>query len=303
MSLELQKNNAALVAEYLDYCRYKEFSRDTIVNYEVSMRNLYDFCLENEIELEKVSVATMVNYTNNFLKKEKTYAPSTIVAKLAAIKTFYDYLQMTSRATYNPVVKQLYPKVVRKKREPLRGETLKSLLNYIKTHAKESYYFGALLMAFSGLRISEVENLRLNRDIEYKEDSVYLKIRGKGAKDRTVPVFSAEAVDLCYLLKKKMETEPAPIKDTGVIEINRKLGINKQVIQYHINKWEEETNQAYHYSCHDFRRGFAQRAMEDYKDIEIVRYLMGHESYNTTLIYLYTDERNVYELEKKLVWL
>ena len=189
MSSELAKTNAALVAEYLDYCKYKEFSRDTIVNYEVSMRNLYEFCLENNIKLEKVNVATMVNYTNSFLKKEKAYEPSTIVAKLAAIKTFYDYLQMTSRATYNPVVKQLYPKVTRKKRQPLRGETLKSLLTYIKTHAKESYYFGALLMAFSGLRISEVEDLRLNRDIEYKEDSIYLKIRGKQVLSQNIDFF------------------------------------------------------------------------------------------------------------------
>ncbi len=209
---------------------------------------------------------------------------------MSAISLFYDYLIVAQKAKQNPILKIFYPKVERPKFEPFPDPLYSNLFGYVQDHSNPFYSLGLDLMFYSGLRVSEVQNLDIVHDIKGAGDKMVIYVKGKGRKKREVPVFAKSSQQLITSLRTDLSSlVPYP------------LDVSQQVYQYHINQWHINNNIPGHYTCHSLRRAFALRAIKAYKDIEIVRYLMGHDSYNTTLIYLYNNDRLVYDIDRTLL--
>lgn len=287
MDIEIAKQNAACVSDYLNFLKYKNVAPKTFTNYEVALRQLYEYCVLHNIKLSKLTSSDFLAFSS---ASYKDYKANTRSAKMSAISLFYEFLVITQKAYQNPILKIFYPKIERSKFEPFPDRLYKNLYNYVQDHSNPFYALGLDLMFYSGLRVSEVQNLDIVHDIKGQGDSMVLHIKGKGRKEREVPVFAKSSQDLIKSLRYDISSlVPYP------------LDVSQQVYQYHINQWHIKENIPGHFTCHSLRRAFALRAIKAYKDIEIVRYLMGHESYNTTLIYLYNNDRLVYDIDRALL--
>lgn len=287
MDVEIAKQNAAYVADYLNFITYKNLAPKTYTNYEVSIRQLYNYCTLHDLSLSDLTSSDFLEFSNRMFGNYKASSRS---AKMSAISLFYDFLVITKKAKQNPILKIFYPRIVRPKFDPFPDALYKDLFAYVQDHSNPFYALGLDLMFFSGLRVSEVQNLDIIHDVKGQGDKMVLLIKGKGRKEREVPVFAASSQKLIATLRTDLSTlVPYP------------LDVSQQVYQYHINAWHKANNVPGHYTCHSLRRAFALRAIQAYKDIEIVRYLMGHDSYNTTLIYLYNNERLVYDIDRALL--
>lgn len=287
MDIEIAKQNAADVADYLNFLKYKNVAPKTFSNYEVALRQLYDYCVFHNIQLSKLTSSDFLAFSS---ASYKDYKANTRSAKMSAISLFFEFLVITQKADQNPILKIFYPKIERSKFEPFPDKLYKNLYEYVQDHSNPFYALGLDLMFYSGLRVSEVQNLDIVHDVKGKGNEMILHIKGKGRKEREVPVFAKSSQELIKSLRYDISSlVPYP------------LDVSQQVYQYHINQWHDKNNIPGHFTCHSLRRAFALRAIKAYKDIEIVRYLMGHESYNTTLIYLYNNDRLVYDIDRQLL--
>lgn len=287
MNIEIAKQNAALVGDYMAFLEYRNLSPKTYLNYEVAVRQLYEYCSSKGLALADLSSSDFLVFTNN---RFKDYKPASRAAKLSAINLFYEFLVVSQKAKQSPVLKIFYPKVERTKFDPFPEDLFPSLFQYIKDHSNPFYALGVELMFYSGLRVSEVQSLDVVHDIKGKGSDMYISVKGKGRKKRDVPVFAKSSQKLISLIRADL---------SSIVPYT--LDVSQQVYQYHINQWQKSNKLDNHYTCHSLRRAFAVRAIQAYKDVEIVRYLMGHDSYNTTLIYLYNNQRLVYDIDRSLL--
>lgn len=272
---ENEKENAALIAEYLKFLEFRNRADTTKRNYEVSLRQLYEHCKETGISFLKMNTAEYFDYMR---LKFKTYAPSTQHAKIAACKTFFDYLVMYRRRDYNPIIQMFYPRVEKKKLSTMGINEFLSFRSYIKEHSSDTMLLGVDLMYWNGLRISEAENVDLINDVKQEDGAWVVTIFGKGAKYRTVPILGKE-VNLVERIKRMRSNH------NSILPL--RIGNLRSTVQYHLDNWKKKNEISEHHTAHSFRRSFAKNTMEQTKDIELVRVLMGHENYTTTLRYLY----------------
>ena len=143
-------------------------------------------------------------------------------------------------------------------------------------------------MFFSGLRVGEVGITDLISDVIFQGDKMYLKVHGKGAKERVVPVFSWAAVRQIKEFRSSHQSL-LPLR----------VGSFTQTYDYHLKKISKKLSLPV-YSCHDFRRGFAVNLYKQTHDLELLRVLLGHESYNTTLMYIRNATVKIYDLPPSL---
>lgn len=284
MNVELAKKNAANIADYLNFLQYRQVSRHTVTNYEVTLRNLYNYCAVNDLEMAALSSADILHYV---AADYKAYTASTQRTKLSALSAFYDYLIINQKATQSPILKILFPKAEYNHIPPFKDDLYPSFATYIDDHSNPIYALGIDLMYSSGLRVSEAASLDILRDIKINGGDMTIKVLGKGKRKREVPVFGRKSQKLINSLRTHVSTI-----------IPFRLDINAQVVNYHLTMWAKANKIEGSYSCHSFRHAFALRAMRAYKDIEVVRYLLGHEQYNTTLIYLYNNNKLIYDIDR-----
>lgn len=287
MAETMDMMNAAIIADFLERVKNKNLSLNTYVNYEIALRQLYDFAKE---ENEYIADMTPFNINKLINTKYTEYAPTTVSARLSTFSMLYEHLIIENKSSTNPILKSLYPKKTKRKFTAFNKADYENFLKYLENTSSIDFVLSAILMRESGLRVSEPNSIDFKKDYIDVQGEKYINLIGKGAKQRTVPVYSTKA-------QKIIENLIENHKNRSEIYIS----ITQQTMQYHINNWEKKEKKTEHHVTHDLRRGFAQSAMQTYHDIETVRYLMGHNSYNTTLIYLYNNDNLIYNLNKKLI--
>lgn len=279
------KANAEKIAFFLDICKDRRLSELTQTTYDTALTDFYNF-LENKDKLvEEVGIFDIREYKTQNLAK---FAPSSQNLKLSVLRQFYDTLAEYRVLDVNPVVKSFNNRLEKRTLTFVTPNDYEALEDYFKEYSSDTYLLGLRLMFFSGLRVGEVGQVDLIRDIIYKDDRMFMKVHGKGAKERIVPVFSLAA-------EQQIKDMVASHKSL----IPLKIGSFQQNFQYHINKASKLINIPA-YSCHDFRRGFAVNLYSRTKDLELLRVLLGHESFNTSLMYMRNVTVKVYDLPANL---
>lgn len=280
------KENAEKIAFFLDTCRDRKLSPNTLRSYDTALESFYNYATERDLLFEKVDLFQIRSF-----KKDKlsNYAPTSQNLKLSVVRKFYETLQEFRVLDFNPVSQSFNNKIERKTLTFVPKEHYSLIEKYFIENSSENYLLGLRLMYFSGLRVSEVGAINLINDIVIDQDKkMYLKVHGKGSKERIVPVFSRQAHNQINSFRKN---------HNSLMPLH--LGTNTQTYDYHL-KQIALNNNIQKYSCHDFRRGFAVNLYSKTHDIEMLRVLLGHESYNTTLLYIRDATVNVYQLPDSL---
>lgn len=290
------------IEDFLNYLNVEEgFSQNTIVAYRNDLSQLADF-----IEREAVKSGSLPSWTGlgregllGYLLnlKERNYAPRTLARKVAAMRSFFDFMVNEGNLGSNPLQDIASPKVGRALPKPISISQVRRLLDEPARQSKsESKRDTALLhlLYASGMRVSELVSLNLN-DVDIKGG--FVRCFGKGHKERIIPIHqrAAQAVDE-YL----SEVRPRLVhsRDEQALFLNaRGERLTRQGL-WQILKDYARSVELEGITPHTLRHSFATHMLSGGADLRSVQELLGHANIATTQVYthLTTDHiRRSYE--------
>ena len=278
----------ALTKNYLEFCKYQKNLNDkTLKAYKIDLQQFTSFMKETDGDINKTNLSNYITYLH------KTYKPKTIKRKVACLKAFCNYLEYDEIIEKNPFLKMkikfqepfLLPKTI-----PLI--TIQAILStaYQKLcqNNNTAFYFKTVLrdiavlelLFATGIRVSELCSLTIN-DVNLSEE--YIKIYGKGSKERIVQIGNNEVL---LALKDYKNTLPLPKSNSEFFFINQlNKRLSEQSVRYMINKYVDLAGISIHITPHMFRHSFATLLLEEDVDIRYIQQLLGHSSIVTTQIY------------------
>jgi tyrosine recombinase XerC len=267
----------------------KNYSAHTILNYKLDLLGFNKFIAGTE--LEKIDYLDLRKYLA--VLKEKNLGNRTVGRRLSALRSFFRFLCREGYIKINPILMLSSPKLEKHLPSFMTEQEVNRLIEsaFAKT---QKDFLGmrdrAILEVFysSGLRISELVGLNLE-DVDFI--SGILKIRGKGKKERIVPIGeTALATVKKYLEKRKKQAEALFLN-------NHYRRITTRGVRFLLTKYLNLSGIKPGVSAHTFRHSFATHLLNHGADLRTVQELLGHASLSSTQIYthLTTDKlKSVY---------
>jgi site-specific recombinase XerD len=266
-----------IVQEYLSYLlKVKGYSKHTITSYK------YDVLQYLEINQE-------VGEFSFFLKflSQKKYSKSTINRKITAIKTFLKW--SASMDYFDEVLIQNVVNLKSEKKLPniLSSSYINKLLDELPSQTTKEIRDKAILelMYSSGLRVSEVSNLKIQNFKINKS----IKVLGKGNKERVLPITSRAVKSISTYLNIG-RTELANEKSQNYMFLGIRGG------QLRDREIRRVVNLRVGTFPHSLRHTFATHLLEGGADLRVVQELLGHNDPTTTQIYTHVSKK---QLKKK----
>ena len=240
---------------------------------------------ESPLKLKTIDIQHFLNYIFNLGLSETSQA-----RVLSGIKSFYKYLQFEELIKVDPTYLIEAPKIGRKIPDVLEVHEIEQLFDAIDLNSAEGLRNRAMLETLysSGLRVSELISLKLT-NIFY--DIGFLKILGKGNKERLVPI-GADAIKYiriyCDEIRKNMIIKEG---NENYVFLNRRgAQLTRVMIFTIIKRLTEASGLKKKVSPHTFRHSFATHLIEGGADLRAIQEMLGHESITTTEIYTHLDK-------------
>lgn len=285
MKIKVAKEN------FINYCEYeKGLSANTLKSYNYEI-NLYQTYLEDKlsiIDIEKVSKEDIESYLKYCYSKNED--SKTISHKITTIYNFHNYLLREKVIKDNQAEFIDRPKLAKHLPYTLTVKEIDKLLD-IALVTVFDYRDKAMLelMYGTGLRVSELVSLTVY-DVDFY--NAFLRIKGKGSKERIVPINNASLKYLklyldrrCLLLKKKTSDE---------LFLNaRGEGISRQGFFKNLKKILAKKGMSTNISPHSLRHSFATHLIENGADLRSVQTMLGHSDITTTKIYTHISNEKV----------
>lgn len=292
-------NNEILLDKYLDYLKFeKKLSLNTINSYGDNIKVFLTF-LNNKKLVDVSSTEIRIFLEEEYKKSSKTKAHY-----ITVLNNFYNFLIRENLTKKNPLENIKLPKIEKKLPEFLTIEEVDKLLDFPLNNAYDYRNKTMLeLLYATGIRVSELINLKIS-DIDF--DSDFIRIVGKGSKERIVPFNDISKkylllylTDYRNILLKNKTSEylfinnlSLKISRQGFFKILKELCI-KQGIKKNV-------------SPHTLRHSFATHLLNNGADLRIIQELLGHSDLATTQIYtevlnekLKNDYENAHPRAKK----
>lgn len=271
----------------------KNFSSHTVKAYGSDVLDFLTYI--NEKDCTSVNRDDIRNYLS-FIGKFH-FAKSTSARKTASLRMFFKYLYRENLTESNPVIGIKSPKRDKKLPHFLSETETEEILSGIKTNSPAGFRNKTILelLYATGMRISELSGINFE-DLNLEENEI--KVFGKGAKERIVPVSNrAKALLIDYINTVRelicTEGEKQPVSGTSPVFINKTgFRLQPQTVRNAINKTIDEIKFPKHVTPHVFRHTFATKMLEHGADLRSVQELLGHAGISNTQIYTHvTTER------------
>ncbi len=270
------------VAGFIDYLgSYRGYSIHTVKAYARDLREFRDLLrgrYPDVVAPDQVRREMVVQFALSL----RGQAPLTVRRKLTAIASFYHYLQDTGHTAVNPARGLPLPKVAQCFPTCLTAEQAGALLEAAHTPWHRAMI---ALLLFAGLRRSEITAITLG-DLDL--ENAQLLVRGKGAKQRVVPLtpLVVEAVREYLPCRPQTESQHLFVSRVGGHPIHpRVAGRMLQHVLQRTGLGEE------HITPHRLRHTFATHLIRNGVDVRTVQELLGHADLQTTARYLHSDTR------------
>ncbi len=228
-------------------------------------------------------------------------ARRSIARKLSAVRTFFRWLHREEVVEANPARAVRTPRVERRLPGWLTRPQVQALFDLAEVRAAENTFRGARDLAIletfysSGLRLSELQGLNLE-DLDLVVDQV--KVRGKGRKERLVPLGGAavRALRRYELRRAELHTSqggPGSADRRAVFVSERGRRLSARQLQNIVHGLLDRVAEAGKVSTHSLRHSFATHLLDGGADLMAVKELLGHASLSTTRIYTHTSKERL----------
>lgn len=208
---------------------------------------------------------------------------------ISGIKSFYRYCLLEQIVLKDPTALLEAPKQKRALPDTLSFEEIELLIGAIDLSKPESTRNKAMLETLysCGLRVSELVSLQIS---QLYLDLGFIRVRGKGDKERLVPIGQA-ATKYIQLYQQTVRFHMAPQKgNEDILFLNKRGGsLSRVMVFYIIRDLARAAGINKAVSPHTFRHSFATHLVEGGADLRAVQEMLGHASITTTEIYTHLD--------------
>lgn len=268
----------------------KSLSQNSVSAYVNDINKLVQFLdLEySKITPEKVKLAHLkafVEWLNT-----KGVSPRTQARTISGIKSFFKYLLIEEKIHNDPTSLLESPKIGRKLLDILSIEEIDLLIDSIDVSKAEGQRNRAMLETLysCGLRVSELVNLKLTN---LNFDQGFIKIEGKGEKERLVPISKNAVEEITKYVEGYRKGLNISKDCVNVLFLNRRGKKLSRVMVFTIVKGlAQKVGLGKKISPHTFRHSFATHLINGGADLRAVQEMLGHESILTTEIYTHLDK-------------
>ena len=287
------------LAEYLRYIEDgRQLSPNTVAAYARDLRQFSEW-LDTQYpgwawsDVDRLDLRSYLGHMNR-----RGWARRTISRKLSAIRTFYRWLHQEEVVEANPARTVRSPKLERKLPAWLTRSDVDKMFVLAENRAAEGGFHGARDLAIletfyaTGMRVSELQGLDL-ADVDLVGDQV--KVRGKGRKERIVPLGGAAVRALRkYELRRRdaLESSSGPDREALFISRNGKR-LSTRRIQGIVQEFLDAVADEGELSTHSLRHSFATHLLDAGADLMAVKELLGHAALSTTRIYTHTSKERL----------
>ena len=207
---------------------------------------------------------------------------------ISGIKSFYRFLLLDEYITVDPTELLESPKIGLKLPEVLTVSEINDILDSIDLSLPEGHRNRAMLEVLysCGLRVSELTSLRYS-DVYFDEG--FIKVEGKGSKQRLVPISETAIREIKnYLLDRNLVAVKKGYEDVLFLS-RRGTGLSRIMVFHVIKQHAEMAGIQKNVSPHTFRHSFATHLLEGGANLRAIQDMLGHEKITTTEIYTHID--------------
>lgn len=298
-----------LLQDYRDYLYDQDKSEQTVKAYMTDLRSFSRWSQDitgESLDLESVTPMEIIDYRNAMLDWGKK--PSTINRSLISISNFCQWAQQNDLIPNNPAEgirsvaeEPLAPRALERKEQL-------ALLRAVRKSANLRDLAIITMLLHTGMRVSELCNLRIS-DIRISTNSNMITVReGKGTKRRNIPLNSTVIRVLKDYLnsfdknkKAAMVASPTPEQGRFLFYGQKRMPLTDRGVRYITQKYAYEAK-IDNLSPHVFRHTCAKNLIDAGQPIDRVARILGHSNINTTSIYTMPTEKDLHITMESISW-
>ena len=284
------------IIHYQNYLKIERgLSENSISNYTFDINKLVKWMAINDIKTSPINIEkeTLQEFIYTIAKEVNPRSQSRIISGL---KGFFNYLVFEEYRTTNPLDLIESPKIGRKLPDTLSIEEIDAIISTIDLSKPQGERNRAIIEVLygCGLRVSELISLKIS-DLFFDEG--FIKVTGKGNKQRFVPIGSLtiKFIDI-YRNEIRVHQVIKPNAQDTLFLNRRGNELTRAMIFHIVKELTEKAGIQKNISPHTFRHSFATHLLENGADLRAIQQMLGHESITTTEIYTHLDKRHLSQI-------
>lgn len=285
--METDKNSKDIVSRYRRYLKLeKGYSVNTLDAYMRDVDKLFRYLTVEQVDVLDVKLEDLEHFAA-FIS-DLGIGPRSLARILSGVRQFYRFLVIDGYLEVDPTELLESPKQPDHLPEVLSTAEVDLLEQAIDLSKWEGHRNRAIIeVLFScGLRVSELINLKLSN--LYIEEQ-YIRVMGKGSKERLVPISPRALDELNYWFADRNVMKIKPGEEDYVFLNRRGQHLTRTMILIMIKRYAVEAGIKKTISPHTLRHSFATSLLEGGADLRAIQAMLGHESIGTTEIYTHID--------------
>ena len=288
-----KKTQSNVVRSYQRYLKLQRgFSPHTVEAYQRDLEKLLNYLKQEGKTVDDVQLEDLQHFAATL--HELGIGPSSQCRILSGVRSFFRFLELDgwreddpSELLESPVLGEHLPEVLSEE----EVDMLEGSIDLSKWEGQRNKAIIEVLFS-CGLRVSELVNLKLS---SIYVDEQYVRVMGKGSKERLVPISpkALRELDLWFVDRNLMKIKPG---EEDYVFLNRRgAHLTRTMILIMIKRQAEEAGIQKTISPHTLRHSFATALLEGGADLRAIQAMLGHESIGTTEIYTHIDTTTLRE--------
>jgi integrase/recombinase XerD len=285
--MKSKENPDKILKKYKQYLQLeKSLSPNTVHAYLADVNKLFQFLAEEKIHPYDATLENLETFSASL--RDVGIQARSQARILSGIRSFYHYLIMEDFLESDPSELLESPQIGLHLPEVLTIEEIDTLIGTIDLSSNEGQRNRTILETLysCGLRVSELCHLKIS---DLYLDEGFIKVEGKGSKQRLVPISPRAIQELrLYFIDRNLTTIKPGFEDFVFIS-KRGKNISRIMVFHIIKELADAIGLQKNISPHTFRHSFATHLLEGGANLRAIQCMLGHESIGTTEIYTHMD--------------
>ena len=288
-----KKTGTNIVKSYVRYLKLeRNYSPNTLDAYQRDLRYLLDFLKDKDLSVLDVRLEDLEEFSATL--HDKNIGPRSQARILSGVRSFYRFLLIADYLEDDPTELLPSPQTGLHLPEFLTVEEVDALEAAIDLSKWEGQRNKAIIeVLFScGLRVTELVNLKKS-DLFEKEK--FIRVLGKGNKERLVPISDKALQELHYWYMDRNVMIIKSGEEDDVFLNRRGVHLTRTMILIMRKRTAQDAGIKKNISPHTLRHSFATALLKGGADLRVIQVLLGHEDLGTTEVYTHLEDSDLRE--------
>lgn len=283
-----------LLRRYVQFLKLERgLSENTLEAYTEDLRKYLDFLSADGRDFRAVGESDLQQFMA--VLADVGIQPRSVARIMSGVRSFYRFLFVEKEIVQDPTELLESPKIGRRLPEVLTVGEIDAMIAAIDLSTAEGHRNRAILeMLYScGLRVSELCGLKLS---DLFLDEGFIKVEGKGGKERLVPISkrAVKELEFWFVDRRRISIKPG-CEDYLFLSLRRGTPLSRITVFYWVKELAAAAGITKNISPHTFRHSFATHLLTGGANLRAIQAMLGHECISTTEIYTHVDRSRLRE--------